>query len=140
MDIRVNGATTSNATTNDIASAIKAQPDSGNWSITLERGDGDYFQAFYESGARYRLTCKHEGGQFDGKELVAPKRLQNILTHYLNDDPAWRKAIAWKRGVGNEDGTGRTKRAEDRLSGHCRAGSALGGPHCGLFLKCPRLD
>jgi hypothetical protein len=126
VKLDVNGTITANPTADDIARAVKARPTSGDWSVVLEKDEGNYLQGFAESGLHFNLTCQEKGQQFDGKELVSGARLTSILAGYLANDKGWRDAIAWDRAPRENDPMALVSAAVQEVKLH-RAGKAFKG-------------
>lgn len=96
MRLHVNGQIVADPTPDDIARAIDAAPRSEDWSLTLERSEEDYVDAYAADGELIVLTTPENGGEASSTPL-APDVARHILAHYLVGDEGWRGLASWKK-------------------------------------------
>jgi hypothetical protein len=98
MELTVNDKVIAAPSAADIARALEGDSFPQDWTITLDREDGEMLDAEAMEDGRFTLVHAQDKRRRHAVPNVDPALLKSILTKYLNGDPDWQSACQWADG------------------------------------------
>lgn len=87
---------TSTPTIEDLRAAI-ARPRGENWDLSLSRGENDIVYAALDRAGQLEVEVELRGESHYSEGHVSDEQLLAVFVSFLEDDNAWRDAVAWKQ-------------------------------------------